>query len=323
MINGMPFTKYHLQQTGTIIKALVIFLTAVFILGNIITDIMKDEITVPPGSYIIKEGFPVFSSRKDYLSLVKNYPYDMGTKIKIHTIRNGESFWDIARQYKISLDTIIAANPWIDTLFARAGHEIVIPSEDGTLLLIDGISDISAMSEIFNTKYEVKGDYRHSIFELLALDEVRFAFFKDAKPVIVNNWLHHLFHIRRIFQTPLKGTFTSLYGHRSDPIFGALTFHNGVDIQARSGTPIYPVANGMVISSKWHDGYGLTITVQHNDGYISMYGHCLSSNVTRGDLVTRDTIIASVGSTGRSTGPHLHFLMQRHGQNLNPLNFIW
>lgn len=323
MINGIPLTKYQLQQTGIIFKAVGIVLLAVFILGNVIADVVKDEIIIPPGSYIIKEGFPIFTSQKEYLKLIKNYPYDMGTKIKYHTIKNGESYWDIAQQYKISLDTIIAANPWVDSLFARGGNEIVIPSEDGTLLLIDDTSDIAVMNKMFNMKYEAKGDYRHSIFELLSLDEVRFAFFKDAKPVLVNNFLHHLFHIRTIFQTPVIGTYTSFYGLRHDPLFGSMAFHNGVDIQAHAGSPIYPVTKGMVISSKWHDGYGLTITIQHNDGYISTYGHCLASNVSRGDWVTRDTIIGKVGSTGRSTGPHLHFIMQRHGQNLNPLNFIW
>jgi len=321
-MNGLPITNYQIRQASTWVKAFVTVTAAIFLFGNIITAIVKSPIEVDPQSYTIRDGFPVFTSQEAYIALLKSYPYDIGTGLRFHTMRNGESFWNIAKRYNISLDTLIAANPFLKTLIGQEGLTIVIPKDNGTLVAVDDAGDVSRMANLLGVN-EAFGDYRHSIFELISLDDIRFAFFRNARPVIVSRWLQRLYNVRRFFQKPVRGHLTSLYGNRFDPLFRVIAFHNGVDIQARMGTPIYPAAEGIVQEAKWHDGYGLTITVQHRDGYISMYGHCSSIRVKRGEWVTKKTIIGAVGSTGRSTGPHLHFSMSRHGKTINPLLFIW
>jgi murein DD-endopeptidase MepM/ murein hydrolase activator NlpD len=294
------------------------------VVGNLVAILFIKRVHVDPKGYILKEGFPLFVSAEEYLRLVRTYPHDMGTKVKIHTMRPGESYWDVARANCISVDTIVAANPFIQSLAAREGSQIVVPLADGVLVPVDNIFDVYRMKRILGRCGGAGGEYMHSVFRLLSTDDMRFAFFRDARPCLVNGNLQALYNIRKIFQSPIRGgMYSSLYGDRVDPMREGTAFHNGVDIQVRMGTPIYPVREGIVTHTGWQDGYGLTIVVQHAEGYISMYGHCSGIAVKKGQRVEKDRVIGRVGSTGRSTGPHLHFMMMRHGRMLNPLLFIW
>ncbi len=115
---------------------------------------------------------------------------------------------------------------------------------------------------------------------------------------------------------PVNGRITSLVGTRSDPIDGMLRFHNGVDIAVAEGTPVKPVAAGTVIYSGNRSGYGNRIMVEHQDGMATIYAHHSVNIATFGQQVDKDTVIAFSGSTGRSTGPHLHFEAWRDGLNV-------
>jgi murein DD-endopeptidase MepM/ murein hydrolase activator NlpD len=115
---------------------------------------------------------------------------------------------------------------------------------------------------------------------------------------------------------PIQGRITSTTGMRSDPFDGKLKHHNGLDIAAPTGTPVKPVAPGTVIFSGWKKGYGNTVILEHRDGMVTVYAHHSSNNVTVGDPVDQGTVIALSGSTGRSTGPHLHFEAWRDGSNI-------
>ncbi len=120
---------------------------------------------------------------------------------------------------------------------------------------------------------------------------------------------------------PVQGVLTSLTGFRHDPIDGMLRLHQGVDIAIPEGTPVRPVAAGTVIFSSWRSGYGNTVVVQHNDGMTTLYAHNRFNLAKQGESVDRETPIALSGSTGRSTGPHLHFEAWKDGTNLTE-NFI-
>jgi murein DD-endopeptidase MepM/ murein hydrolase activator NlpD len=115
---------------------------------------------------------------------------------------------------------------------------------------------------------------------------------------------------------PIQGRITSTTGMRSDPFDGKLRHHNGLDIAAPTGTPVKPVAPGTVMFSGWKNGYGNTVILEHDDGMVTVYAHHAANNVSEGAVVGIDTIIALSGSTGRSTGPHLHFEAWRGGENI-------
>jgi murein DD-endopeptidase MepM/ murein hydrolase activator NlpD len=114
------------------------------------------------------------------------------------------------------------------------------------------------------------------------------------------------------------GRVSSDYGYRKDPFTGALKFHHGVDIAAPAGTGIYPVKSGEVAFSGYRKGYGNIVEVDHGNGLVTRYAHNRVNRVETGDRVGPDTILAEVGSTGRSTGPHLHFEVQYEGQKVPP-----
>ena len=115
---------------------------------------------------------------------------------------------------------------------------------------------------------------------------------------------------------PVNGRITSEVGVRHDPINGDLRMHNGVDIAIPEGTPVYPVAPGQVIYSGYQHGYGNMVIVRHADGMITVYAHHSRNLVKKGDLADMKTKIAMSGSTGRSTGPHLHFEAWQAGRNV-------
>jgi len=115
---------------------------------------------------------------------------------------------------------------------------------------------------------------------------------------------------------PVQGRITSFSGMRSDPFDGKLKHHNGLDIAAPIGTPVKPVAPGTVIFSGWKSGYGNTVILDHHDGMVTVYAHHSSNNVIEGETVDLNSVIALTGSTGRSTGPHLHFEAWRSGTNI-------
>lgn len=111
---------------------------------------------------------------------------------------------------------------------------------------------------------------------------------------------------------------SSEFGERIDPITGKTRFHHGMDIAARAGTPVYPASKGTVIFSGVKGGYGNMVEVLHDDGLVTRYGHNAKNFVREGDVVSPSDPIASVGSTGRSTGPHLHFEVLKDGRALDP-----
>jgi len=322
-MNGWPVTRYQLTQFINGCRGIIVFIVMVLVIGNIINGIVKDTVVVNPSDYIMKDGFPVFTSQEGYISLIKKYPHDFGTRVRIHTMRNGETFWDIARSRNITIDTIIAANPFLKSLEAQEGMEIVVPGENGVLVPVDDITDVWRMTRLLHDNSGVCGSYMHGIFDLFARDDIRFAFFKRSQPVIVNKYIQRLYDIRRNYQAPVIGYFTSMFGMRNFDHEHGMEFHNGIDISSRIGSPIRPVREGIVSYTGWREGYGRTVIIQHRDGYISMYGHLLRINVRKGEMVGKNRIIGELGSTGRSTGPHLHFAMSRHGRYINPLLFIW
>ena len=114
------------------------------------------------------------------------------------------------------------------------------------------------------------------------------------------------------------GRVSSGFGFRKDPFTGGIAFHRGMDIAAAAGTAIYPVRGGKVTFSGHRKGYGNVVVVDHGDGFVTKYGHNRANLVDTGTVVGPDTVIAEVGSTGRSTGPHLHFEVSYEGKNVRP-----
>ena len=123
---------------------------------------------------------------------------------------------------------------------------------------------------------------------------------------------------------PVGGDFrvTSGFGMRVDPFTHTLARHEGLDFTAMHGTPIIAAAEGTVTRSGWEDTYGNIVEITHAEGFMTRYAHISKRHVTEGQKVKRGQHIADVGSTGRSTGPHLHYEVFRHGHVMNPVQVL-
>ena len=126
------------------------------------------------------------------------------------------------------------------------------------------------------------------------------------------------------YRKPVIGEieFTSGFGIRSDPFLGRPAMHTGLDFRAATGDPVRATANGKVVSSGWAGGYGRMVEVDHGNGLSTRYGHLSEINVKVGDTVRIGQVIGTVGSTGRSTGPHLHYETRIDGEAVDPQKFL-
>ena len=125
-----------------------------------------------------------------------------------------------------------------------------------------------------------------------------------------------------LYPLPYAVPITDAYGYRIHPLSGTYKWHNGVDLAAGSGTAIYATKSGTVTSACYNEAYGYMVTINHADGYSSLYGHMTNYIVSAGDYVTQGQTIGYVGSTGWSTGPHLHFTIYYNGADVNPMNYV-
>lgn len=121
---------------------------------------------------------------------------------------------------------------------------------------------------------------------------------------------------------PVRGRISSEFGWRTHPVFKSRRFHSGLDIAAPYGTPVAAAAGGTVILSGWVGGYGKTVIIDHGGGISTLYGHNSSLLVKEGAKVRAGQTIAKVGSTGLSTGPHVHFEVRRDGEAVNPHDWL-
>lgn len=124
------------------------------------------------------------------------------------------------------------------------------------------------------------------------------------------------------FALEIEGRVSSAYGWRRDPLHGRTRFHGGIDLAASYGTEVPAAAGGTVVSAREQGGYGLTVVVSHGDGYQTRYAHLSSIDVREGDSVGKGTLVGRVGSTGRSTAPHLHFEVLQEGRRIDPDRFV-
>jgi len=135
---------------------------------------------------------------------------------------------------------------------------------------------------------------------------------------------HHIQNNAYLSGRPItKGWLSSYYGVRKDPFNGKPTMHKGVDFAGKEDTGIIATASGVVTWASKRYGYGQLIEINHGDGLATRYGHNKSLLVNVGDVVNKGQIIARMGSTGRSTGPHVHYEILRNNKQINPIKFVY
>jgi len=183
------------------------------------------------------------------------------------------------------------------TVPGRGGAESSLPSR---ALSVD---EFSGLLTRLGRQVEERSDQLGVLEALLVQDSANRKFMPTLAPIV-------------------DGWFSSNFGYRIDPFTGMQTFHEGIDFPADSGTMVVAAASGKVVEAGWHPQYGKILAIDHGNGLISRYAHASTVLVHEGDLVVRGQPIATVGSTGRSTGPHLHFEVRLNGVPQNPASFL-
>ncbi len=122
---------------------------------------------------------------------------------------------------------------------------------------------------------------------------------------------------------PVEGVrLTSNYGMREHPVLGGRRAHKGIDLAGPVGTPVYATADGVISKAEWFSSYGLFVSIEHGGALQTRYGHMSRLNVASGQQVQKGDLIGFIGSTGRSTGPHLHYEVRVNGEAVNPLPYM-
>ena len=125
-----------------------------------------------------------------------------------------------------------------------------------------------------------------------------------------------------VFIWPVNGVITSPFGYRNHPIFGRTILHSGIDIGVDEGTPVHAADGGVVVEADWIGGYGNAVIIDHGNGLSTLYGHNSSLAVSAGQTVSQGQVIAYAGSTGNSTGPHVHFEVRANGDPVDPNGYL-
>lgn len=272
----------------------------------------------------------LFTTEEEYISFIKNNVNFNDISLSVVNIQKGDNYWKLAKQYNINIDTLIGANPFWDDLLAKATHEVVIPSEKGCLHFVTRMENIEEIA----AKYQVSTD-KIAIQKLPPFYKYYYRLKKEQKPIAIfvkgekpevdflTDKLAKQYSLRETFRSPLGGRYSSFYGNRKHPIFHVNRFHDGVDIAAPYGTLIGSASDGYIKEAGWMGGYGKAVIIEHPNGFKTLYGHMSKINVRKGQTVKKGSIIGKVGSTGWSTGPHLHFTLWHNGKLINPMQVLW
>lgn len=220
------------------------------------------------------------------------------------------NIFSIASQTGLSYETIAGINRIGSSSENLSGRTLILPSQPGIFLPTNPKTDL----EFISLSWRASQLYQAAEINLNGID---YYFF----PGKVFHNVERAYFLGILFSNPLpKGIVSSGYGMRKSPFTGHPTFHNGIDIAAPMGTHVYAAREGKVELIGSDEVFGNYIKIQHTGGYETFYGHLNKIFVELHDQVNSTMIIAEVGNTGMSTGPHLHFEVRRDGKAKNPAN---
>ncbi len=239
-----------------------------------------------------------------------------GAALFEHTVRPGETPSEIARRYDVSVRVLASGNNLVDPDQITAGQTLLIPPDYGVYHRVRSGDTVWALAQRYDVSVQsiIDANDLSSAAVIYPGQEILITGSSSggsARAAIASRG-------RRNFRWPLpvEGRISSPYG----PRWGG--FHYGVDIAASRGTPILASAGGEVVSAGYRGTYGLTVQLDHGGGYETVYAHADQIMIRLGDAVSAGETIAVVGSTGRSTGPHLHFEIRLKGEPRDPMPYL-
>ncbi len=245
--------------------------------------------------------------------------FDSIVSYQSYRVQPGDMISVIASRFGITQDTIISINNIRQSRLLQIGQYLKIPNMPGILYSARTNDEtISSIAQKYNVDAH-KCALVNNLLENSTLSDGQTIFIPDAEL----DWVTRQEINGDLFLNPVKRYYlSSYYGWRASPFTGKRSFHSGIDMASSTGTPVYAALVGTVSTVGYNETYGNYIIVSHHSGYKTLYGHLSATLVVRGQNVTTATRIGRVGSTGLSTGPHLHFTVFKNGRTVNPLNLL-
>ena len=235
-----------------------------------------------------------------------------------YRVKAGDMIGFIADAFDVTQDTIISVNNIRQSRLIQPGQYLKIPSMPG---IIYTVKKNGETPQIIAEKYKVNPE-KCANANYISLDTELNAGPSLFVPDAELDWAPRQEINGDLFKKPLHARYwlSSNYGWRNSPFnAGARTFHGGVDMAVAKGTPIYAALDGTVTAVGYNATYGNYVIITHHSGYKTLYGHMNSTACKTGNFVYTNTVIGYVGSTGMSTGPHLHFTVYKNGKTINPM----
>ncbi|MCL2374120.1 MAG: M23 family metallopeptidase [Treponema sp.] len=235
-----------------------------------------------------------------------------------YRVRRGDSVSTIAAAFSVSMDAIIASNGITNARALREGETLRIPNMDGIPHTVRSGDSLSGISSSFGVPLEAILDANDIQSDVIYAGMT--LFIPGAR---MNRDELRLALGDRLFVHPVRGArLSSPFGWRNDPFTGVRRHHAAVDLAAPLGTPIIAAKDGRVSALGYDRVFGHFVILTHAGGFQTLYAHLHNVSVRRGDQVRQGARIGSVGNTGLSTGPHLHFAIYRNNRAVNPLDFL-
>ncbi len=236
-----------------------------------------------------------------------------------YTVKSGDTISGITRKFGLkNISTVIGINKIENVRLLTAGTKLQIPSVDGLTYTVQSGNTLQGLSAKFNVSME----------ELLDVNELESATLQIGQKLFIPGARMDsdalLDALGERFKNPLRSKFryTSMFGPRLDPISGAKSSHTGIDMACPAGTPVYSSSAGTVAFAGYSNIFGNYVIVKHANGYQTLYAHLSKITAKKGEPVSQETKIGLVGSTGYSTGPHLHFTVYKNGKLVDPMTMI-
>ncbi len=242
-----------------------------------------------------------------------------GEEKREHRVQSGETLSCLAAQFDISIHTLAAANDLRDPDVVRAGRTLIIPPEDGLHHRVRRGETLWTIARQYQVSVQEIESANDLTSDLIQPEQVLFVptpLICSPAAALTADAQGGSGHPQFRWPLTIRGRISSPYG----PRWGG--FHYGLDIAVPEGTRILAAAQGRVVAADWKGSYGLTVRLDHGNGYETVYAHASQLEVNDGEVVQAGHPIARVGTTGRSTGPHLHFEVRVGGEPRDPQNYL-
>jgi murein DD-endopeptidase MepM/ murein hydrolase activator NlpD len=254
-----------------------------------------------------QEGRDLNTSEENFLDSITTTSY---------TVRSGDTISGIAQRFNLSMDTVISFNSIQDARNLTVGTVLTIPNSSGLKYRVRRGDYLGGIAKKFGVALNDLLDWNN--LETSVIVPGQELFIPSARLSEMER--NRVFG--RLFIYPTKGRITDRFGMRRDPFTGMRRFHNGVDLAAPVGTPVFASMSGKVAMLGYNPTYGKYLILTHPEGFQTLYGHLDAFRVQKGQSVKQGQRIADMGNSGYSTGSHLHFSIFRRGEPIDPFEYL-